>query len=138
MVPPLFGIQGPWPLFSSTYRLLSGHPFWSTGCVGQRARILLPDPATGCPVHIWHSTNIDGSELKQHEGAFGTQLLPAFAFIEEKERPLPEAGGWGGQRNRDGEARCPCSHYSRQRLHHWLCPWGTFSATGNWPPLLSH
>lgn len=29
--------------------------------------VSLLDPAVGSLVHIWHSTNIDGSELKQHE-----------------------------------------------------------------------
>lgn len=45
----------------------SGLSFWSVGCMMQReCLILLLAPVVCCLVHIWHATNIDGSELKQH------------------------------------------------------------------------
>lgn len=79
--PPLFWHPGCWkPLVQHlSFSVLglhytSGLSFWSTGCVRQgKCLIFLLDPVVWCLVHIWHSTNIDGSELKQHKWTFGTQ-----------------------------------------------------------------
>lgn len=77
--------------------------------------ILALDPVVWCLVHSWHSTNIDGSELKQlgmnvrNTTLLYAGLLPTFAFTEEKERAhagrgrrqqFPASGGGGV-----GEAR---------------------------------
>lgn len=81
--------------------------------------ILALDPVVWCLVHSWHSTNIDGSALKQlgmnvrNTTLLYAGLLPTFAFMEEKERAhagrgrrqqFPASGGGGA--GRPEELRC--------------------------------